>query len=251
MIVSVPSLEANLRRLKSEGGDANRLVVEGARGWVAVWGPKGGDRWTVVVSAGRQLPEGVKLPAERAQLLYDQGFRQRTAASPYRLQVDPSPLSAQILDVFASVLETEAERADLRLGDAPTTVNERLVDRMRAAARDRSVRARNRLYHGLVRAHLLVATQGPPSGADSALAQHGTLGARPVSTAYTDWHSALAHDARGPHVEPMRGMDLFPLLAARKAGALQLNPAGPVGGELYAHELWTIAEGCKRLSGVH
>lgn len=251
MPISVPVLEAELSRLKSEGGAANRLVIEGLAGWIAVWGARGSSRWTITVSAGRQLPEGVTLPTERAQLLYEQGFRQRTAASAYRLEIDASPLARRLLDVFDEVLRTPATRVDLRLGDPPAQTNPRVIDRMRLVSRERTQAVRNRLYHGLVQATLLVATDGPPQGARSALAAHGTLGERPVIVAYTDWDCAVAHDARGPHVEAMRGMDLFPLLVARGAGALQINPAGPVGGELYAHELWTLAEGCKRLSGVH
>lgn len=251
MPIASPALEAQLARLKSEGGDANRLVIDGMAGWIAVWGARGADRWTIVVSAGRQLPEGVTLPAERAQSLYEQGFRQRTAASAYRLEIDAAPVARRLLDIFDEVLRTPATTIDLRLGDAPAQTNERLVDRMRAVSSDRTPRARNRLYHGLVSATLLVATDGPPEGADAPLARHGLLGGRPVAVAYTDWSAATAHDARGPHVAPMLGMDLFPLLAARKMGSLKLNPAGPVGGELYGHELWTIAEGCKRLAGVH
>lgn len=251
MSLTLPNLSAQLDRLQAEGGDANRLVIDGEAGWIAIWSARGSGTWTVTVSAGRQMPEGVKLPAERAQLLYDQGYRQVTAASAYRRETPIKPLMPTVLSIFDEVLQTPALTSDLRLGDAPMITNHKAVDRMRAASRDRSIPARNRLYHGLISAQLLVATDGAPAGVESALRAFGSLGGLPTVAAYTDWAAALKHDARGPHLQVMRGMDLFPLLVARKTGSLRINPAGPVGGELYGHELWTVAEGCKRLSGVH
>lgn len=251
MPISSLELDAALKRLRIEGGPANRLVVESPGGWIAVWGPRDADEWTVVVSAGRQMPEGVRLSAERAQILYDQGFRQRTAAAPYRQTISAGPLAAHVLSLFDEVLETPADSFEVRLGDAPTVENLTVIERMRTLAADRSPRARTRLYHGLVKANLLVATEQMPGDVNTPLRVFGKLGTLPVVAAYTDWEAATAHDARGPHVLPMNGIDLFPLLVARKVGSLLINPAGPVGGELYKNELWSVAEGCKRLSAVH
>lgn len=251
MPISSLQLDAALKRLRIEGGAANRLVVESPGGWIAIWGPRDADEWTINVSAGRQLPDGVKLPAERAQVLYDQGFRQRTAASTYQQTLSAGPLGAHVLSLFDEVFETPAASLELRLGEALTQENPTVTERMRTLAADRSPRARTRVYHALVKATLLVATDGAPTGVNAPLRVFGKLGSLEVVAAYTDWDAAVAHDARGPHLQPMNGIDLFPLLVARKVGSLLLNPAGPVGGELYKHELWTVAEGCKRLSAVH
>lgn len=251
MPISSLQLDAALKRLRAEGGTANRLVIDGPAGWVTVWGPRDTDEWTVTVSAGRQLPDGVKLPAENAQVLYDQGFRQSTAASPYRQSMSAGPLGAHILTVFEDVLQTTADAFELRLGDAPTHENPNVIQRMRTLAADRSLRARTRLYHGLVKAKLLVATDAAPADVNAPMRSFGTLGTLPVVAAYTHWDAAVAHDARGPHVLPMSGINLFPLLMTRGVGSLLINPAGPVGGELYKNELWSVAEGCKRLSAVH
>ena len=161
------------------------------------------------------------------------------------------PLAAHLLTLFDEVLQTPAAEFELRLGDPLNTENPTVTERMRTLAQDRSPRARNRVYHALVKATMLVATDGAPADVNAPLRTVGTLGSLRVVAAYTDWDAAVAHDARGPHLLPMNGMDLFPLLVARKVGSLLINPAGPVGGELYKHELWTVAEGCKRLSPVH
>ena len=41
----------------------------------------------------------------------------------------------------------------------------------------------------------------------------------------------------------MNGTDLFAALIRTRIGSVQINPAGPIGGELYRHEVETVAEG--------
>ncbi|MCB9548313.1 MAG: SseB family protein [Myxococcales bacterium] len=245
------AIAAALARLQQEGGAANRLLLSSATGWVLVTAAPQSAKATVQVAAGRLLP-GDDLAAEHQQALLDAGFRRRSAADPWvaeRAAADVDRLAAEALGLRDRLFGPGD--LDLQLGHAPRLENAALLDRMRVAGRDRDTASRNRLYHGLVRARLLVTLAQPATGPDLALRPAGDLHGEPVAAVFTDWDTLLRFDPRGLPAAVVPGIELFPLLASRRFVSVLVNPMGTVGGELYRHEVETIAVGCRRLSGTH
>lgn len=253
-----------LLRLVSDGGGDNRLLLQASRGWVLFSGRRGEPTLSVEVSAGRALPEGVQLTAEQEQVLWDRGFRRKRASDNYAmLETLESPqhaggLAADALSWLARVFDYRAEPAiDLVLGAFDPTENPAVLKMMEIQIEKRGdIAARKRLWSRLLRATLLVPLKHAASGAvgigaDLPLRVFGELAGAEVVAAFTDATALRAHDPRPLPYARLSGSELFPLLAARRVGSLLLNPGQGVRGELYRHEIESIAEAVQRLQGSH
>ena len=133
------------------------------------------------------------------------------------------------------------------MSDTPKPENARLIRAMKMAARVRNDSNRKRLYHALVGSELWFAVQGGWTG-EGALATEnivcaGELHGRPSAAVFTSKEFAKKWRAEHEEYVLMNGTDLFAALIETKVGSVQINPAGPIGGELYRHEVETIAEG--------
>lgn len=248
-------LHTHLARLHTEGGSANRLVLHHAHGWVLVTAMPGSAKATIQVADGRHrrvdLPEALQVELQAA------GFRRRSAADPWvaeRAAADTERIAGEV----GALVERHfgaIDRVDLQLGHAPRLDNAALHERMRAASEVRDLPTRNRLYHGLVRARFVVplTTPAPTPGIGSELALRpaGELQGEPVVALFTDWEALVRFDPCGLPVAVLPGLDVFPVLASRRVASVLINPLGGLGGELYRHEIETIAEGCRRLQGSH
>lgn len=266
-----------IARLQAEGGSANRVVVSaggadgsevggsprsgsvfrpGAR-WLVITAMPGSAKATVQIADGRHLPTDAPLPAEVGPDLLAAGFRRRSAADPWateRAAADTERVAGEVIG-WAERLFGGVTGLDLQLGHAPRLENQALLERMRAAGQVRDLPTRNRLYHGLVRARFIVPLVEPlasaqSGGASLSLRAAGELHGEPVSALFTDWETCARWDPRGLPLTVMAGLDVFPLLASRRFVSVLINPTGAVGGELYRHEVETIAEGCRRLQGL-
>ncbi len=133
------------------------------------------------------------------------------------------------------------------MSDTPKPDNARLVRAMKMAARVRSDSNRKRLYHALVSSELWFAVQGGWTGEGTLQTEHvvcaGELHGRPSAAIFTSRENAEKWRADHQEFVLMNGTDLFGALIQTTISSVQINPAGPVGGELYRHEVETIAEG--------
>ena len=133
------------------------------------------------------------------------------------------------------------------MSDTPDPDNARLIRAMKMAARLRDDSSRKRLYHALVSGELWFAVQGGWNAStpltDENIVCAGELHGRPSAALFTAKEYALKWRAEHKEYVLMNGTDLFGALIQTKVGSVQINPAGPVGGELYRHEVETIAEG--------
>lgn len=248
----------HLERLTAEGGTANRLLLDTPRGWVQFLGQRGVTAVQLEVSAGKYLPEGARLPVEGEQILWERGFRRNNRAAPFgRASVlastdDAARLAAEALDVLHHVFpaqgDTQPPSIDLHLGDAPTTVNNTLHDRMVALSKDRAMATRQKLYAQLVQSELLVALSAAHTGdagigADLPLRRFGELSGAEVVGVFTDWDHLRNFDPRLVPWVALPGEVLFPLLSARRVASVLINPGGGVArGELYRNEIDALAD---------
>lgn len=240
----------DLRRLVREGGDANRLVLETARGYLVVHGERGAETLAVEVSAGRQLPDDARLSPEAHQTLHDAGFRRRSAADNYlREGVPVDAAEAEVPRILELLDPGGASTRALHLGHREPTENPTLLRAMERLSRVRDMQARRQVYMALLYADLLLALDAPPNeDAELSLHRAGTLGKGEVVAAFTDWESLRRYEPRGLHYAVLSGMELFPRLAERRVASLLINPRGHVGGELYRNEILSISDGAARLN---
>ena len=138
---------------------------------------------------------------------------------------------------------------------AATDPQRDLIRAMRRLASERTPAARNRMYHCLMSATLLVPLRddevGPAidaegySEVDATLASKfavlETLGGESVLGAFVEL-DALHRLRPGCLSARVRGWQLFPMLVSQRPASLLLNRGGSAGGEIYRHEIEMLAE---------
>jgi len=133
------------------------------------------------------------------------------------------------------------------MSDIQEPDNVRLIRAMKMAARVRNDASRQKLYHAIVASNLWLAVKAPWSSetplATEDIESAGDLQGRPSAAVFTSREYATKWRAEHQDFILMDGTDLFGALIKTTIGSVQINPAGPVGGELYRHEVETIAEG--------
>jgi hypothetical protein len=247
-----------------DGGGDNRLLIQAPKGWVLFSGRRGEPALTLEISAGRALPEGAALTAEQQQVLWDRGLRRARASDNFsRLEElkgaeHAGTLASEVLGWLSTLFGYEGPATvDLALGDFDPTENPGVVQLMQEQVNQRGdLKSRKRLWSRLMRATLLVPLKRAPAGevgigAELPLRVFGELGGAEVVGAFTDATALRAHDPRPLPYARLTGAQLFPLLAARRVASMLLNPGQGVRGELYRHEIETIAEAVQRTQGSH
>jgi hypothetical protein len=133
------------------------------------------------------------------------------------------------------------------MSDTPEPDNARLIRAMKMAARVRSDSNRKRLYHALVGSELWFAVTGGWTAENPLATENvvcaGEINGRRSAAVFTSRENATKWREEHQEYVLMNGTDLFGALIQTKVGSVQINPAGPIGGELYRHEVETIAEG--------
>lgn len=133
------------------------------------------------------------------------------------------------------------------MSDIQEPDNARLIRAMKMAARVRNDANRKKLYHAIVASNLWLALRTPWNGetplASEDIESAGDLQGRPSAAVFTCKEYATKWRAEHKDFVLLDGTDLFGALILTTIGSVQINPAGPVGGELYRHEVETIAEG--------
>ncbi len=133
------------------------------------------------------------------------------------------------------------------MSDTPEPDNAKLIRAMKMAARVRSDGNRKRIYHALVSSELWFAVQGGWTGETTLASENivcaGELHGRPSAAIFTSKEYAKTWRADKDEYVLLNGNDLFLALIQTNVGSVQINPGGTIGGELYRHEVETIAEG--------
>ncbi len=255
-------LTRRLLALVEEGGNANRLVLEGGPGFVVLRGQRGSPTVEVEAAGGRHLPDGFVVDIEKVGRLDGLGLRQRTAASTFGGQwtitdaAGARQTAEKLLFVMQAIYGHGAmPRITHRLEDREPVSNPKLLESMKRLGRERSMRARITLYNRLLGARLTVMLEkrlvDPLRQDEARLRVVEQLAGTDVVAAFTDDAAHRHYDPRERPSVVWTGRELFPLLAARGVGSLLLNPGGGVRGELYRNEIMTISDGIQRESGVH
>lgn len=142
--------------------------------------------------------------------------------------------------------------------DAPERA---LQDAMQRASRDRSMTARHALYHRLLAARFEVPLRDDDDD-DVPVADDGDIVLDPrrfavvedlhgdaVVAAFTEPATLASRHPGGARCARVVGWRLFPLLHQLRLGSLRINPGGRFGGELYRHEIETLADAVQRTRG--
>ncbi len=144
------------------------------------------------------------------------------------------------------------------IDDAPERA---LQDAMQRASRDRSMATRHALYHRLLAARFDVPLRDDdvddvPAADDGDIVLDARrfavvedLHGEAVIAAFTEPAALAKRHPGGVRCARVVGWRLFPLLHELRLGSLRINPGGRFGGELYRHEIETLAEAVSRLRG--
>ncbi len=254
-------LARRVEDLLQKGGNANRLVMECSVGFLVLRGARGGEAITVEAQAGRHLPDDRPLDGEQRQRLVRAGLRQAHAGDlfrgrwPVRSAEDATRIVGQALALLDDVYRrppSDPVRARLDLEERPALDDADVVGAMTQLSKARDTASRNRVYMALCRALLVLPVAGDAAPEDAAPFEPRAmdeLGGAAIAAIFTDWDTFDRYAPRGLPAVLRQGFDVFPVLHAARVGSVLINPRGRVGGELYAHEVASIAEGIGRLRG--
>lgn len=257
------------------GGDHNRIILQGDRGYLALSSSCGESEAELILAAGRSLTQS--LTEEEAQKLYDQGFRRKSAAHPFVRTVnmgDQASREALVQEIlnFAHPLYLSHWREgniESRLGDRPELQSGRLVESMRKLSKLRDMSSRQKMYWSVIRTEVLLAlNEAPPKSlakergrtqwVESGLTDVESISSsiRPRSfkdltgyqsaAIFSDIESFEHIDPRGIYWVQIPGRLAISLTLAWGWDSLLINPHGKIGGELYRNELSSIVEGLKQ-----
>lgn len=251
--LSARTFSAALSRMMAEGSAGASVLACRGLAWFLVTRAAGSDAVVIEAAPSRMLPREHALSPERANVLRYAGFSastagQRTLARAQALPPHPDAADALSAELIA-LLDTVYAQAShgpggvrLRLAAPDPLEGKELIARMTEAAKaaDPAV-GRTRLYRAMLEGELLllISNDGIPTPV-------GELGGMPVFAGFTDHAALRRHDPRAPAHRRLDGRALFPLLMTHGVGSLLINPAGPVGGELYRNEVSTIANATHR-----
>lgn len=269
-------LPQRLLKLTHEGGDDNRLVIQGDRGYLAARGSLDESTLQIILAAGRSLEKA--LNQEEAQRLHDLGFRRKSAAHPFTRDSTPTDhasretLTHELLEIAQELYISDWSDVALfeRQGDRPQLNNKKLIDAMRLLSKQRDMSARQKVYWAVIRAEMLLALEAPPPPSltqERGRSQWVEAGLSKVSEisssvklhdfrAITGYRSAAIFsdaealegvDPRGTHWVRLPGRLAISLALEQGWDSLLINPHGAIGGELYRNELVSILEGLERM----
>lgn len=228
------TLHDALTRLSTDGGDHNRLVLQGARGWIVVHGGLHLDEVEVEAAASHYLES--PLAIGDVAKLRQAGFASRANK---RTLMRRSSLGPELADALSSwmreVYGDTTFETELTLGDREATRNPVLLEAIRVLSKKRDMPSRHQVYRRFLDGTFLWPRTGDTPTAFGELSGWEVLGV------FTDWDELAWHDPRGVPYDTIGGRELIKQLVERpKVGSLLINPKGRVGGELYRNELQTM-----------
>ena len=264
-----PSVQHALSRINREGGDGNRFVCQGDRGYVVVSGERGSSTIKVQAAAGRALES--PLDQHDAQQLYERGFRRSSAAAPFeRVYKGSVPHeNVELIEIITLIMQrlylsqSGTMTIKFTLGDLIELNNTKLHSAIQKLINDKDMRLRQKFYWSFVKAEFLLALDQPApdlnpllSGADQAkilgtqLSYHIFKEITPYRSAgvFSEMNTMLNYDPRGLDFIKISGRTVAALMVSDKIDSLLINPRGQIGGELYRNELDSIDEAMRRFN---
>ncbi|MCP4806671.1 MAG: SseB family protein [Proteobacteria bacterium] len=227
------TLHEALTQLPTAGGDHNRLVIQGGRGWFVVHGAKHVDEVEVEAAASHYLDEPLAL--ESVAHLRHAGFASRPRSRTLARRGPVEGLAEELTSLMKQVYGDAEVTLSMTLGDREPTQNPVLLEAIRVLSKDRDMPARHQLYRRLMDATLLFASE------DGVGRAFGDLSGTRVVGVFSDWDELSWFEPRGLPYVRISGRDLIKKLVEEPdVGSLLINPKGRVGGELYRNELQTI-----------
>ncbi|MEO1170755.1 MAG: SseB family protein [Myxococcota bacterium] len=238
----VRSLRGHLEALTEERFSSHRCVVQAGLSRLHVELAEAGYRFELprdfevdpFLGQAEQVPD---------QLIAD-GYASTQRGVEWLWRRDNQSLNAAVNEVERLLHTRMGFQRDLHysvsLECTTARDNEPLRASMKTLAQERSPNARKTLYQDLLSAFVLLAVD--EDGARiRPYEDPDPLAGRPVWHVFTHAEALEEHKgARGAVV--LSGIRLFQSALAQRVGALRLNFASSVGGELYGHELKRVAD---------
>lgn len=239
------ALVEQLGTLVEQGGAHNRLVVSSGPAFLVFRGARGGHSLSVEAAASQYLPEDMKLGGDAVATLRARGFSSRSDSRCLARELPLADVQAELpllLALFQQVYGRPAgERLEPQLHLVDQDVdNSALLDAMRELASTRAEAQRHALYRQALRATFLLPLEGGQPRS------FGDLGGWQILAVFTDLASLNHFDPRGLPYELVKGSELFPRLMKIRMGSLLINPNARVGGELFRHEVESLASAAQR-----
>lgn len=255
-------IHAQLKALARSATRESRLEV--AAGPIYVLASVTADerrvRCQVVSSA--YLPRELKLDRAGGSRLRGLGYAKGNGQRNWTKHIGTTPaeldrFADEVVEVLTGVYACRADevRTQLVHDDSEHPQNPELVEAMTALASDNgSEQARHRMYNALLNATFLVPLA--PDVEDDADAGEEflvleRLDGRPVYGVFTDWSSLQLWNPRTCPYVPVHGSELFQLAHDLSLAMLQINPRGNTGGQLYPHEVETLARAMAHWRRTH
>ena len=270
------SIATEIGQLLEEPEEDGRLVLQGDRGFMVIRSDGTDKHIILYAAAGRALDRS--LDKEEAELLYQSGFRRRSAARSYQRrcalpdQIALDELAREVISVMNSLYVSADEEIKLmtRSMSRVDLSNTRLIQSMRRLSEQRDMSARQKLYWALIKSDVLLALRSPipqvltreagrlqwveagirePAEISETIEMMSfkeVTGYRSAAV-FTDYELLDQLDPRGVNYVRLPGRLAIMLALHKKWDSLLINPRGEVGGELYRNELTSISEGLKQL----
>ncbi len=233
----------------------SRMVLSAGPAWILARTAPGMRRLVLESPTSQYLPASHKLTPGRAQRLRDRGYALEDRGRLFRrtATTDAGELERIAREVFAVLEEVYAAdvhgdvRLDILHDRRAHPENPSLIAAMRNAAGNYDEQQRLKLYNEMVNSTLLVpvdpAADESMDGGEEYLSLE--IQERPVFGAFTDWEALRKWQPRGWEYIPVHGAELVEQALELRAAGIRFNPDGDVGGEVYPHEIETMARGVR------
>jgi hypothetical protein len=224
----------------------------------------GGDKRRVrcqVVSSS-YVPREHKLDSEGGARLRALGYAKGGGQRNWLKEIGTSPtelerFADEAVDVLTGLYRRAPGDLSTRLvhDDTAHPENPDLIEAMtRLAGNNTDEQARVAMYNAMLNATFLVPLSPDVDDADDGGEEFMVLErvqGRPVFAVFTDWASLQLWNPRTCPYVPVHGSDLFQTLHDLSLSLLQINPRGNTGGQLFAHEVETLARAMKHWRSKH
>lgn len=253
---------AQLQALTRSRARESRLEISADPIYVMVIGQEARREVRLEAVSSIYLPKAQKLTSERAMLLRRAGYQKGGASRNWARVAGTSDdelerIADELLELLTTAYAVDGEALQTRLthDDTEHPQNAELVAAMTEIAGDSSNESKRvALYNAMLNATFLVPLDPDADDAADGGEEFHVLERiqnRPVFGVFTDWDALRLWKPRAWPYIPVHGSDLFQMLLEQSLASLDINPQGRTGGQLYAHEVETLARAVKHWKRKH
>lgn len=233
----------------------SRMVLSAGPAWILARTAPGMRRIMLESPSSQYLPRSHKLTPGRAKELRERGyvledrgrlFRRTATTDATELERISREVFAVLGDIYAADVAGDI-RLDILHDQREHPSNPSLLDAMRKAAGSYDDQQRLALYNEMVNSTLLVPVDPEADETMDGGEEYLSLEKqeRPVFGAFTDWDALRMWQPRGWEYVPVHGSELVEQAVELRAAGIRFNADGDVGGEVYPHEIETMAKGVR------